>query len=60
MYWYEYKKWIDSNIPSAREIGRRCVEMVFKKDIETETIEGSDILSELGLDLETIEVFGLQ
>jgi len=56
MYWYEYKKWIDSNIPSARETGRRCAEMVFKKE-DTEIIEGSDILSEL--DLEIIEFFGL-
>ena len=56
MYWYEYKKWIDSKIPSARETGRRCAEMVFKKEDE-EIIEGSDILSEL--DLEIIEFFGL-
>jgi len=31
LYWFEYKKWIDSNMESARKIGRRCVEMVFRK-----------------------------
>lgn len=32
LYWYEYKKWIDSNMCHAKEIGQRCVKMVFKNN----------------------------
>ena len=39
LYWYEYKKWIDSNMESAREIGRRCIDMVFKKPIVSKESE---------------------
>lgn len=41
LYWYEYKKWIDSNMHHAQEIGQRCVKMVFKerRDVISLTVE---------------------
>ena len=55
LYWYEYKKWIDSNMESARKIGRRCMEIVFKKCIPAPEEGESDELSDEELNI----IFGL-
>ena len=51
-YWYKYYEWINSNMESAKEIGRQCVEMVFRK---YNIVERRNRLSEAEIN----EVFGL-